>query len=40
MKTLNSLGITADSDPKDVINKLKPKINEILDEAEGIHKRK
>jgi len=32
---LSSLGITADSNPQDVINKLNPKINEILDEAEG-----
>jgi hypothetical protein len=34
-QTLSSLGITADSNPQDVINKLEPKINEILGEAEG-----
>lgn len=35
MKKLNSLGITADSNPQDVINKLQPRIDEILGEAEG-----
>ena len=34
-QTLSSLGITADSNPQDVINKLEPKINEMLGEAEG-----
>jgi hypothetical protein len=34
-KTLNSLGITADSNPKEVISMLQPRLSEMIDEAEG-----
>ena len=34
-KTLNSLGITADSSPEDVMKILQPRLSKMIDEAEG-----